>query len=268
MSNEHSRFSDPSTVDARRASFGATATTYDALRPGWPADTVTWMLGGPSGPLHVLDLGAGTGLGTRTIAALGHEVVAVDPSAEMLGALRAACERLPAEQAARIDTRVGTAETLADNDASYDVATSFQAWHWVDASRAEPECARVLRPGGLLSLAWHSWADDVAWLRELADIVGTPEMIYNLDRNGAATAKPITGFAHADNEQFAASQQLTANDLARLASTWSPVAVRDDRDAVLAAVRELGNQMAGADGTDGTVTFEYVTDCYRYRRHP
>lgn len=264
MSDEHSRFSDPSTVDARRASFGATATTYDALRPGWSEETVRWMLGGPSGPLRVLDLGAGTGLGTRTIAELGHDVVAVDPSAEMLGALRVACERLPAEQAARIETRVGTAEELPDGDASYDVVTSFQAWHWVDASRAEPECARVLRPGGLLSVAWHSWADDVAWLRKLADIVGTPEMIYSLDRNGAATAKPTAGFEPAENEQFAASQQLTADDLARLASTWSPVAVRDDRDAVLAAVRELGNRVAGADGT---VTFEYVSDCYRYARH-
>lgn len=265
MSEEHTRFSDPTTVDARRASFGATATTYDALRPGWPEETVTWMLGRPSGPLSVLDLGAGTGLGTRTIAGLGHEVVAVDPSAEMLDALRVARDRLPAEQAARINLRVGTAETLPDGDASYDVVTSFQAWHWVDASRAEPECARVLRPGGWLSLAWHSWANDVPWLRELAEIVDTPDMIYNPDANGAATAEPIAEFVPPENEQFAASQQLTADDLARLASTWSPVAVRDDRDDVLAAVHELGRRVAD---DSGMVTFGYVSDCYRYRRHP
>ena len=73
MDESPTHFSDPGTVEARRTSFGALATTYDAVRPPWPESTVAWLLGNPDGPRRVLDLGAGTGLGTRTIAALGHE---------------------------------------------------------------------------------------------------------------------------------------------------------------------------------------------------
>ncbi len=262
--DEPTHFSDTSTVAARRASFGASAESYDAVRPSWPAETVDWMLGSPASPLHVLDLGAGTGLGTRTIAGLGHSVVAVDPSAEMLAALTLASERLPADVAARIETRVGSAESFEDAAATYDAVTCFQAWHWVDRSRAEPECARVIVPGGHLSLAWHSWADGVDWLHQLGAVVGTPEMIWDPLRRGASSeADPIEGFETADNARFTLEQRLSPDGLARLASTWSPVAVREDRDAVLAAVRDLGARVAGADET---LVFPSVTDCFRYRR--
>lgn len=262
-------FSDPSTVESRRTSFSAVAATYDAVRPSWPADTVQWMLGRPERPLSVLDVGAGTGLGTRTIAGLGHRVLALDPSAQMLAALDAAVGRLSragvgSEERAvadRISARVGVAESLQDDDRSYDVVTAFQAWHWVDPARAVPECARVLRPGGCLSLAWHSWADGVGWLRDLGDVVDTPEMIW---RPGSRHQSPeYDGFAPPENARFGLAQRLTVADLVRLASSWSPVAVRDDRDDVLAAVRELGTRAADADGT---LLFRYVTDCFRYRR--
>jgi len=74
----------------RRTSFGSVAAGYAALRPGYPADAVAFLLGGA--PARVLDLGAGTGLLTEVLLAAGHQVVAVDPSAEMLEQLRA---RLP-----------------------------------------------------------------------------------------------------------------------------------------------------------------------------
>jgi 2-polyprenyl-3-methyl-5-hydroxy-6-metoxy-1,4-benzoquinol methylase len=64
-------------------SFGAVAAGYAALRPGYPADAVAFLLGGS--PPRVLDLGAGTGLLTGVLLAAGHEVVALDPVEEMLG---------------------------------------------------------------------------------------------------------------------------------------------------------------------------------------
>ncbi len=259
-----SHFADASTVEARRTSFGATAATYDAVRPPWPAETVTWMLGSPGRALTVLDLGAGTGIGTRTIVGLGHRVVALDPSSEMLGVLSAARRAMPQDLAARIETRVGRAERLIDDAATYDAVTCFQAWHWVEPTQAGAECARVLTQGGWLSLAWHSWASGVDWLRELGDLTGTLEMIADADAGGAASeAEPIAGFDVPETARFGVEQRLTPTELALLASTWSPVAVREDRDAVLAAVEALGERVAG---TDGTLVFPSVTDCFRYRR--
>jgi SAM-dependent methyltransferase len=259
MDESATHFSDPTTVEARRTSFGALAETYDAVRPPWPEGTVSWLLGSPAGPCRVLDLGAGTGLGTRTVAALGHEVVALDPSAGMLAALDAAS--LASEVRARIQTRVGPAEALDDPDESFDAATAFQAWHWFDADQAARETARVLRPGGWLGLAWHCWSDEVPWLRDLGELVGTPEMVWDPDR--PRWAAELDGFAPAENSQFPVEQVLTVEETVRLASSWSPVAVRADREAVLDDVRDLAARSADAEGR---VVFPYVTDCYRYRR--
>ena len=89
-------------------------------------------------------------------------------------------------------------------------------------------------------------------------------MIWDPATRGAASdVQRIDGFEPAENTQFGVEQRLDADGLARLASTWSPVSVRDDRDAVLAAVHDLGQRVAGADGT---LVFPYVTDCFRYRR--
>ncbi|POH73179.1 hypothetical protein CVS27_11690 [Arthrobacter glacialis] len=75
------------------------AVLHDDVRPTWSAEVVSWLLGSPlSGQrLAVLDLGAGTGLGTRAIATLGHTVTAVDTSADMLSVLRKSCEEPPPE---------------------------------------------------------------------------------------------------------------------------------------------------------------------------
>lgn len=72
------------TYEARRTSFGAGAGEYDRVRPDWPSETLSWLVGEPAEPLAVLDLGAGTGKGTRALADLGHRVTALEPSDGML----------------------------------------------------------------------------------------------------------------------------------------------------------------------------------------
>lgn len=256
---------DPATFEARRTSFGAGAAAYQAVRPRWPEQTAHWLLGSPDRELRVLDLGAGTGLGTVAVAALGHEVVGVEPSNGMLEALRESAERIAPDVAQRITVQEGPAEALPAPDGSVDVVTSFQAWHWFDHARAARECARVLRPGGVLGLAWNSWDGTVGWVRELADLVGTPEMLRDPARGESGIDRPtVEGFDSPENAQFPLEQSLTVDELVLLASSWSPVAVRDDRDQVLDQVRALGARTAGAADTGGRLTFPYVSDCYRF----
>src|SRR3954471_2942331 len=141
---------------ARAHSFGAVAAAYDAGRPTFPADALTWILG--PGRLQILDLGAGTGKLTQVAAALGHDVVAVDPSEEML----TVCRKL-----AGVDTMVGAAESIPLAHASVDAVIVGQAFHWFDHSRALPEIARVLRPHGVLGLLWNNYDTVVPWVRRL-----------------------------------------------------------------------------------------------------
>src|SRR5918996_889314 len=145
------------TDDSDRAhSFGAVAAAYDAGRPTFPAEALTWILG--PGRLQVLDLGAGTGKLAAVAAALGHDVVAVDPSEEMLSV----CRRRPG-----IDTMVGAAESIPLAHASVDAVIVGQAFHWFDHTRALPEIARVLRPNGVLGLLWNDADRVVPWVRRL-----------------------------------------------------------------------------------------------------
>ena len=149
----------------RARSFGAAADLYERARPGYPDAAVDWLL--PAGARTVLDLGAGTGKLTRSLAAKGLEVVAVEPIDEMRASLAAA---LP-----EVRVLEGTAEAIPLPDASVDAITVAQAWHWVDPERATAEAARVLRPGGTLGLIWNRRDERVDWVKRLSAVLGSAE---------------------------------------------------------------------------------------------
>ena len=249
------------TFGARRTSFGAYAATYDAVRPEWPTQTVAWMLGSPAtgAVCRVVDLGAGTGKGTRAVAALGHEVVAVEPSEGMRQALTASLATLPQEVAGRISTLPGGAEEIPVQTRSVDAVTVFQAWHWFDAEAAAAECARVLRPGGWLSMAWHHRSEDVGWSRELSDLIETHK--NEPDDVEAPPAGPE--FDPFETELFTYGMRQSVEELVLHASTWSYVAIHPERDRILEDVRALSHRVADAEGM---VEIPMTTRCYRLRR--
>ena len=112
----------------------------------------------------MLDLGAGTGKLTAVLAALGADVVAVEPDAAMLAELRRA---LP-----KVATFTGDAEAIPLADASVDAVLAGNAMHWFDMDVAGPQIARVLTKGGTLAGVWNLFDDRVGWVAELARISG------------------------------------------------------------------------------------------------
>jgi ubiquinone/menaquinone biosynthesis C-methylase UbiE len=145
----------------RARSFGSVAEVYERARPIYPDDAVRWLAG--TGPHDVVDLGAGTGKLTRSLVALGHRVTAVEPSVEMLEQLRSAVPDAVAVE--------GSAESIPLAEASADVVTAAQAFHWFDQLVALREIARVLRPGGRIALVWNARDDRVEWVAELTETV-------------------------------------------------------------------------------------------------
>ncbi|NKX54513.1 class I SAM-dependent methyltransferase [Arthrobacter mobilis] len=159
--------SGPRLDDERRRAFGGSFQTggehYDRVRPGYPSDAVDWLLGSAPGASRAVDVGAGTGKYTAELLSRGLEVVAVDPSADMLAQLT--------RKFRGVRTVLGTAEHTGLPDASVDVATVAQAWHWVDPLAASTELARILRPGGLLGLVWNQLDVTVPWVHRLSRIM-------------------------------------------------------------------------------------------------
>lgn len=121
---------------------------YDAARPTYP-DALFDALPRLDGA-RVLELGAGTGLQTPGLLDRGALVVSTDRGPRMLGRLHAKLPDVP--------VAVARAEQLPFADGSFDGVCGAQMWHWVDASVASPEAARVLRPGGWLALWWNDVA--------------------------------------------------------------------------------------------------------------
>lgn len=135
--------------------FGKTAQDYGKHRAGFPEEFF-WELrrygvGLPG--QEAVDFGTGTGTIARGLAQAGCRVVGIDPSQHML------------EQAAQLDALAGVAVTYrlakAEDtglpDATYDVVTAGQCWHWFDRRQAALEARRLLRPGGRLVIAYFDW---------------------------------------------------------------------------------------------------------------
>jgi len=238
--------------EVRGLSFGAVAGAYERSRPGYPVDAVRWLAG--EEPCDVVDLGAGTGKLSRLLAAQGHRVTAVEPIPEMLAELEAA---VPGTAA-----RAGSAEAIPLADASADVVTVAQAFHWFDQQVALREIARVLRPGGRLGLVWNTRDDSEPWVAELTDtIIGRSEfrddgvvaVVSSIDESGLYGPVERASFAHV--------QPLSRDELVELVRSRSQCAVlsEEERGPVLDHAGELFDMHA----TDGTLVMPYVTECFR-----
>ena len=130
---------------------------YRKARPHYPEPLVALIAGWLSAePLEVLDVGAGTGIGTRALAGvLGPRasILAIEPSPAM---------RQEAEAAPGIRWRDGRAEALPSADGAVDLVFSAQALHWFDRPAFWRECGRVLKPGGAVAILYNNrdWRRD------------------------------------------------------------------------------------------------------------
>lgn len=152
---------DKEEFERRRQSFGRAAALYDRARPAYPREAIEWMLGRE--PLRVVDLGAGTGIFSREVAAVGHAVTAVEPDAEMRGQL---------ERASRgVEALEGSAEAIPFGDEAVDAVVAAQSFHWFDNAVALAEIARVLVPGGLFAPIWNVRDESVPWVRGMSSVI-------------------------------------------------------------------------------------------------
>ncbi|MFI5710812.1 class I SAM-dependent methyltransferase [Kribbella sp. NPDC051620] len=239
---------------ARAHSFGAVAAAYDAGRPTFPADALTWILG--PGRLQILDLGAGTGKLAQVAAALGHDVVAVDPSEEML----AVCRKL-----AGVDTMVGAAESIPLAHASVDAVIVGQAFHWFDHARALPEIARVLRPHGVLGLLWNQSDTVVPWVRRLhRAMIGEDSPAGQDEFDPMPTLLQSDLFSMVETARFRHWHDLDRNGLKQLALSHSRIAVLTEsrRESVLEQIDAIYD---GTARPPEPLRMPYFTNCYRTR---
>ncbi|MER5709985.1 class I SAM-dependent methyltransferase [Streptomyces sp. NPDC042898] len=248
------------------SSFGAAAAAYAAHRPNYAQAAVRWALEPAPGP-RVLDLGAGTGKLTATLAALGADVIAVEPDPAMLAELRRA---LPAVRALP-----GSAEAIPLPDASVDAVLAGNAMHWFDMAVAGPEISRVLTPGGTLAGLWNVLDDHVEWVAGLARVGGSAAIgprdtpaswravtaDMHLPKAGAAAR-----FGSPEQAEFPHGQRRTADSLVATLATRAGMLVMPEQERE-AALGRIGAFLSSRPETaDGEFTLPMLTAVLRVRR--
>ena len=124
--------------------FSAVAADYASARPEYPQALYAWIAGLVPDAARAWEAGCGSGQATRDLARCFDEVFATDPSAAQIA---------QAHGPANVRFAVEPGERCSLPDASVDAVCVAQALHWFDRDAFFAECARVLRPGGVL-LAW------------------------------------------------------------------------------------------------------------------
>jgi SAM-dependent methyltransferase len=219
--------------DAERG-FARVAREYERGRPDYPAAAVEHLarrLGlGPG--RTVIDLAAGTGKLTRPLLAVGGEVIAVEPVAEMRAALPGGVTALD-----------GTAESIPLAPAAADAVTVAQAFHWFDGDRALAEIHRVLRGRGRLGLVWNKRDESDPLQARISEVIepyrGRAPSHASLAWRAAFERTPLFGPLA---EWHGSWVHMTGADglVARVASISFIAALPPDkRDGVLARVRGL-----------------------------
>jgi SAM-dependent methyltransferase len=215
---------------------------YVSARPSYPAALLDLLAAecglGPGA--DVADVGAGTGILTRLLLERGARVFAVEPN----GPMRAAAAQALGDRPGFVGV-AATAEATTLPDASIDLITASQAFHWFEPAATRREWARILRPGGNAALIWndrHSSGSPFA--EEYEQLLVTHGDNYtgvNYRRTGDAQVRAFFGGDHVRRAAFPWVERFDLDKLQRrlLSASYAPVAGQPGHEAMLAALHAL-----------------------------
>jgi SAM-dependent methyltransferase len=236
-----------------RVGFETGADVYERARPSYPDEAVAHLVAttGIVGGSRVLDVAAGTGKLTRQLHGHGAVCLAVEPSASMREVFR---RTVP-----DVATAGGTAEMIPAADATMDAVVVGQAFHWFDPSRALPEAARVLRPGGWLALIWNERDEADPAMAELVRISRWDRSApYPVGMDFGTVIDRSNLFGPVDRTQYPFVQWLDLTSFVEQVASRSYVQVLPDRErqVLLAQVASFGATLGDP------IAMPYVTDLF------
>jgi SAM-dependent methyltransferase len=240
--------------------FSTRVEDYIKYRPGYPAAVLELLRArcGLEATSTVADIGSGTGILTELLLETGARVFAVEPNKEM----REAAERLLSDYGGFRSVN-GTAEATTLPQASVDLITASQAFHWFDVPKARRELARILRPGGWVVLIWNERPPDAgAFLDEYDSLLRRHAADYDrVTRMRADEAKIREFFGRRPHSAVFANQQVF--DFAGLkgrlmSSSYAPEPGHPEHEPMIAGLRALFERHNRA----GEVVFPYRTLVY------
>ncbi|MBO4697713.1 MAG: methyltransferase domain-containing protein [Lachnospiraceae bacterium] len=132
--------------------FNGHAEAYAAGRPSYAKELIDCLYGcyGVTADSVIADIGSGTGKFAAQLLERGSTVFCVEPNDDM---------RRTAEQElgglSNFRSVKGDASDTTLEAGSVGFVTTAQAFHWFDVAKFRSECARILRPDGMVFLIWN-----------------------------------------------------------------------------------------------------------------
>lgn len=253
-----------------RKAFGNDPANYHAARPGYPDwvfDVLQIRCGlGPGSA--TFEIGPGTGSATRRLLRLGADpLIAIEPDVRLASYLR---ETIHDRALSIIASAFEEAELPRRH---FDLGVCATAFHWMEEDGALAKVADVLRAGGWWAMFWNVFGDadrPDPFHEATKDLLkgpaspseGSGDTPFALDSAARMAALERTGvFENIEYRGSRWSLLLDPDQTIALYATFSNIAIRPDREAVLAELHRIAREDFG-----GRVTRNMTTSLYSARR--
>ena len=133
------------------STFNEVADLYDSIRPGYPTETLDAIASSMgSAASKILEIGCGTGQITRPLADHGYSITALEPGDALSMLARRKLRSYP-----NVEIVETSFEAWPEQQASFDLVVSAQAFHWIEPNYGCAKAAALLKPGGAIALVWN-----------------------------------------------------------------------------------------------------------------
>jgi SAM-dependent methyltransferase len=247
--------------------FSGLADLYARCRPTYPdeaLDTIVTRCGLGPGSLLV-DVGCGTGISARLLAARGVPVRGIEPNAEMRARAEAT---VPPPGSPAPQYSEGRAEATGLPDATADAVLAAQAFHWFEPAAALGEFHRILKPDGWVALMWNERDETDAFTADYGaafrSVAGAAALEASRARAGEALLdSPL--FQDARRVSFAHGQELDEEGVLGRAfsASYAPKGPAEAERFAAELRAVFARHQRG-----GWVVMRYQTTVYLGRRRP
>ncbi len=228
---------------------------YVKYRPSYPKAAIDKILENLTLPITAADIGAGTGIASRLLAARDIKVIAIEPNTEMRNAgIR--------DNTTSVEWKDGTAEKTNLPDASVDLVTCFQAFHWFTPEPTLLEFRRILKSKGRLAVVWNFRDRNDEFTAEYSKIVREASKHHPAESKMKST-EPLTETAYFNNFQeytFVYQQELDFTGL--IGRAMSVSYLPNEGKAYEKVVNDLENLYQHFKNEQGFVYMTYSTSVH------
>jgi SAM-dependent methyltransferase len=258
--------------------FTGLAEIYSAARPSYPDSAIDHIFKKCSltDESKVADIGCGTGISTRLLAARNVNVVGVEPNDDMRqqaehkieigesasGKLGQSGQFGQLEKLGKLSYRKGDAENTGLLSGSVQLVLAAQAFHWFRPQPAIAEFCRILSRPGWIVLMWNERDSTDALTREYGDLLLSFPETKNVEMNRGKAGVPLLESDQVNDASvsyFKNLQQLDLNGLCQRAfsSSYAPKE-SPGKDILQAGLEKIFERYQSG----GTIILRYETSVY------